>query len=484
MSSDVIAWAGSGAMALTGEPDGPPRPEPAAAAAAAAASAEALAAATACWGRRVCVDGPAILGERAAIAGLTRQGSVSPGGSAFFVRAADGWVVLNLPRTSDTAALPALVGTDIDPSEWPEVARRLAAMPTATILERAALLSLAAAAPPGRADRSRTTAGDTLAGTSTDGLTASDTSASGSSPAGRTPDAGECAAGVPGQVGEQTADATSVDGSAVVGVRRHVVQGAPRSRTGRPRVIDLSALWAGPLAGGLLAEAGAEMIKVEGHNRPDGARRGPRAFFDLLNARKRCVALDFECNQGRALLLALMRSADLVLEGSRPRVMDRLGIRPEELARSGTSWLSITGYGRSGPAAERIAFGDDAAVAAGLFVAGGVPLFAADALADPLAGLQAAAVASEMLAELLAGKPASVAEVSLIGAARRAVGRVAANKVIRDGQAWAVLVDGERVPVAEPRARPTAGAAVAHGAHTAELIAELAENSQQPRGSA
>ena len=472
MSSDVIAWAGSGAMALTGEPDGPPRPEPAAAAAAAAASAQALAAATARWGRRVSVDGPATLGERAAIAGLSRQGPVSPGGSAFFVPAADGWVVLNLPRPSDTAALPALVCADIDPSEWPEVARRLAAMPTATILERAVLLGLAAAAPPSRAVQSRTAADETPYRTSAGELITSSTGLHGES------------ASSTGLSGGAAADGSNAEGWSAGGVRRHGVQGAPRSRTGRPRVIDLSALWAGPLAGGLLAEAGAEVIKVEGHSRADGARRGPRAFFDLLNARKRCVALDFECGEGRALLLALMRSADLVLEGSRPRVMDRLGIGPAELASSGTCWLSITGYGRSGPAAERIAFGDDAAVAAGLFVDGGVPIFAADALADPLAGLQAAAVASEMLAELLEGETASVAEVSLTGAARRAVGQVAPHRVIREGQAWAVLVDGERVPVAEPRARPPAGTAAEHGAHTAELTAELAENSQQPRGSA
>lgn len=477
---DVAAWAGSGAMALSGERDGPPRAEPAPIAAAAAALAEAVADETARWGRRVSVDGPALLGERAAISGLARQGSVSAGGSAFFERAADGWVVLNLPRPCDVAALPALLGADIDPSQWDEVTRRLAAMPAETILERAGLLGLAAAAPP---CRHRAVLESTLA------------------------------------AGVGWLQSTG---------------GERRSRTPHPLVVDLTSLWAGPLAGSLLAQAGARVVKVEGSNRPDGARRGPRAFFDLLNAHKRCVELDFESREGRDLLAALLKAADLVLEGSRPRVMDRLGIYPPELTRSGTSWLSISGYGRSGAGAERIAFGDDAAVAGGLWVDGPTPGFVADAVADPLAGLAAAAVA----AQILAADRAAVAEVTLAGIARQALsGRRAveqssaspprnqvlrdgagasgaqrssagsgicdvavacdvagvrgaggrseardhkrrpepspAHKVIRDGTAWSVVISGERVPVAEPRARPANGTAAEQGAHTAELLAEM-----------
>jgi hypothetical protein len=59
------------------------------------------------------------------------------------------------------------------------------------------------------------------------------------------------------------------------------------------RVVDLTSLWAGPLCGDLLARAGARVIKVESKDRPDGARRGPAAFFDLLNGQKRSVMLDF-----------------------------------------------------------------------------------------------------------------------------------------------------------------------------------------------
>ena len=66
---------------------------------------------------------------------------------------------------------------------------------------------------------------------------------------------------------------------------------SPRAIDGA-RVVDLSSLWAGPLCGQLLAAAGADVVKVESTARPDGARQGPAAFFDLLNGVKRSVALD------------------------------------------------------------------------------------------------------------------------------------------------------------------------------------------------
>lgn len=468
---DVAAWAASGAMALTGERDGPPLAEPASAARAAASSATALAEATARWGRRVRVDGPALLGERAATAGLARQGSVSAGGSATFLGAADGWVVLNLPRPCDLEALPALVGAAIDPSQWELVARRLSAMPLETILERAGLLGLAVAAPP-------RWCGCAAAAAEQPAPDHPQRDAEGARDSGEESGVGVGAA----TLNRLSKGAASTGGAAQgptasgegfpAGVRwRECKDAMRRSRSPHPLVVDLTSLWAGPLAGSLLAEAGARVVKVEGSARPDGARRGPRVFFDLLNASKRCVAVDFESREGRRLLVSLMASADLVLEGSRPRVMDRLGIHPAELARSGTSWLSISGYGRSGPDAQRVAFGDDAAVAGGLLVDGPVPGFVADAVADPLAGLHAAAVAARMLAS----ERASVAEVSLAGVAREAVGPPPspAPQVIPDGPGWSVVVGGERVQVAEPRARPPTGAASEQGAHTAEVLAEL-----------
>ena len=109
---------------------------------------------------------------------------------------------------------------------------------------------------------------------------------------------------------------------------------------------------------------------------------GPAEFFDLLNGRKRSVALDLQSHDGVRILHDLVRHADVVIEASRPRALAQLGLDGPDLVRTGGPqvWVSITGYGRSGEAANRVAFGDDAAAAGGLVVwRDGVPLFCADA---------------------------------------------------------------------------------------------------------
>ena len=154
--------------------------------------------------------------------------------------------------------------------------------------------------------------------------------------------------------------------------------------------MDLSALWAGPLCGQLLASAGMEVVKVESTQRPDGARRGPMEFFDLLNAQKASVALDLADRRSREALHRLLLSADVVIESSRPRALEQLDIDVAQILASGVPrvWLSITAHGRDGEHRHRAGFGDDAAVAGGL-VAGNQdrPVFCADAVADPAAGL-------------------------------------------------------------------------------------------------
>ena len=177
------------------------------------------------------------------------------------------------------------------------------------------------------------------------------------------------------------------------GVAAEPLGSAPAREAAGLLVVDLSALWAGPLCGDLLAGAGATVVKVESRSRPDGARRGPAAFFDLLNWRKRSVALDLQRAEGPRLLHALVQRADVVIEASRPRALAQLGISARRLVEGDGPqvWISITGYGRSGDGANRVGFGDDAAVAGGLVAwAGRTPMFCADAVADPLTGLTAA----------------------------------------------------------------------------------------------
>lgn len=153
-----------------------------------------------------------------------------------------------------------------------------------------------------------------------------------------------------------------------------------------PVVVDLSSLWAGPLCSRLLLERGATVIKVESTTRPDGARATP-AFFSALNDGKAHRSVD------PSAFADLIAGADVVIEGSRPRALEQLGIVAAEVAGPRV-WVSITGHGRDATNRERVAFGDDAAVAGGLVAHDDEgPVFLADAVSDPLTGVAAAVAA-------------------------------------------------------------------------------------------
>jgi len=169
---------------------------------------------------------------------------------------------------------------------------------------------------------------------------------------------------------------------------------APFERS--PIVVDLSSLWAGPLCTRILADRGARVVKVESRTRPDGARRGSAEFFGRMHHGKELVSIDF----ARDELLRLLSSANVVVEGSRPRALEQLGIDARRLVTTGPRvWLSITGHGRTEPERNWVGFGDDSAVAGGLvaYDDNGEPCFLGDAIADPLAGLAAARAITEAL---------------------------------------------------------------------------------------
>jgi len=136
------------------------------------------------------------------------------------------------------------------------------------------------------------------------------------------------------------------------------------------------------------------VVKVESTRRPDGARGGDAAFYDLLNAGKASVALDFTNAEDLLMLRRLVGAADIIIESARPRALAGLGIDAAAEVLRGATWLSITAHGRVGEAANWIGFGDDAAVAGGLTAAirqgWGESVFAGDAIADPLTGITAA----------------------------------------------------------------------------------------------
>lgn len=228
--------------------------------------------------------------------------------------------------------------------------------------------------------------------------------------------------------------------------------GAPRTIEGA-RVVDLSAMWAGPLCASVLGMAGGDVIKVEDPRRPDGARSGPPEFLDLLHAGHRSAVLPLESPELRTLLA----TADVVIESARPRALEQLGIDREQ---TDAVWIAITGHGLDGADHNRPAFGDDAAVAGGLVATDpddGGPLFIGDALADPTTGLMAAKLSLEALA---AGGPWML-DTSLAACASE-LRRMLSTEHARSAE------EPER-----PRARAPRGAAAPMGAHTGEVLAEV-----------
>ncbi len=244
--------------------------------------------------------------------------------------------------------------------------------------------------------------------------------------------------------------------------------GPPRDVRGM-LVVDFSALWAGPLCAHLLGLAGAEVVKVETPDRPDGARRGVPGFYDLLHAGHHSVVLDPRDPRGRAALHTLVGRADVVIEASRPRALAGFGLRAQAEADRGCTWISITAFGRS---SHRVGFGDDVAAARGLLAADteARPVFVGDAIADPLTGLLAAALALSEPAGG-AGRVWDIAMADVVTAGLAAPSAEA--EIVRSGDRWFLDTGTAPLPVAAPTARRPAAAASAPGADTAAVLRRL-----------
>lgn len=130
------------------------------------------------------------------------------------------------------------------------------------------------------------------------------------------------------------------------------------------RIIDLSAHISGPFSTVMLAEQGADVVKVEPLGIGDGmrylapTRRGLSAAFAAINHNKRSIALDVRSEGGKAVLADLIRSADVVVQNFRPGVIERLGFGAEQVRaiNPGAIFVSINGFGTVGPYAERRAY--------------------------------------------------------------------------------------------------------------------------------
>jgi len=291
--------------------------------------------------RIAALDGATLVGERGSNGGYLINGRVSAGlgGSRLMPTRDGGWFALTLIRAEDRELLPALfLGEALDTGDNDAIAAAVARHDCADLVARGRLLGLPVAS------------------------------------------ADEVPASPPVEVMAR-------------GPRRQRVAGH------RPLAIDLSAIWAGPLAGHLLWLAGAEVVKVESRTRPDLIRRDDPATFDLINQGKASIVVDFASDGEKAALVALIRRADFVIESSRVRALRQLGIDADALVREtpGLVWLSVTGHGATGEAAMWTGIGNDCAVAGGLARAladaGGEIGYVGDAIADPLTGITAARAA-------------------------------------------------------------------------------------------
>ncbi|MGZ4541473.1 MAG: CaiB/BaiF CoA transferase family protein, partial [Blastococcus sp.] len=118
------------------------------------------------------------------------------------------------------------------------------------------------------------------------------------------------------------------------------------------RVVELSGLGPAPYACMLLAELGADVLRID---RPGGGSLALQPEDDVLNRSRPCAAVDLKSPGGREVLLRLVEGADVLIEGLRPGVTERLGVGPDEcLARNPRLvYARMTGWGQEGPLAAR-----------------------------------------------------------------------------------------------------------------------------------
>jgi hypothetical protein len=293
-------------------------------------------------------DGESLLSQRTVFTSAADVGQRSMGGKCRLFEVADGWCAVHLPRVDDLELLPAWLGVEVDSVEeaWGPVESLLRNRRSRDVVESGQELGLAVAMVP---------VGD-----------------------------------------DQQLRERQTMNAARPWIQRRIGTPSDVATMEGAVVVDFSSLWAGPLCARVLADAGAHVIKVESTTRPDASRDGDSALFEWLHRGHEFRSLAFDSDAGLAELRDLISKADVVIEASRPRAFDRLGIMPNEVLTSavGKVWLSITAYGRCGPWSNWVGFGDDTAVAGGLVDTDedGRPCFVGDAVADPLTGLLASAL--------------------------------------------------------------------------------------------
>ncbi|MHB8090720.1 MAG: CaiB/BaiF CoA transferase family protein [Syntrophales bacterium] len=167
------------------------------------------------------------------------------------------------------------------------------------------------------------------------------------------------------------------------------------------KVLDLTRVVSGPFCTMLLADLGADVIKIEA---PEGdpsrvtgiMGKGENPYFVNLNRNKRAITVDMKKPEGKEIIRRLAEKADIVVENFRPGVMDRLGLGYKELSALNPSliYAAISGFGKSGPYKDRPAFDFIAQAMSGFMSLNGneqmPPLRVGVPISDTIAGLYAA----------------------------------------------------------------------------------------------
>lgn len=169
------------------------------------------------------------------------------------------------------------------------------------------------------------------------------------------------------------------------------------------RVLELGSIIAGPFCGRLLADHGADVIKIEAPRSPDPLRdwgqaeRDGHHFFWTVHARnKRCITLDLRRPEGREIFLQLIDTADVLVESFRPGTLEKWELAPERLEarRPGLVVARVSGYGQTGPHSSRPGYASVAEAVSGMRYLngypGGPPPRPALSIGDSLAGMFAA----------------------------------------------------------------------------------------------
>ncbi|MCZ4287720.1 CaiB/BaiF CoA transferase family protein [Hoeflea alexandrii] len=192
------------------------------------------------------------------------------------------------------------------------------------------------------------------------------------------------------------------------------------------RVVDLTRIISGPFCTQLLADLGADVIKIETIGgdplREQGAKvNGFSWYFAAYNRNKRSVSLDLYSDEGKSILRQIIRSADVLVENFRPGVLDKMGLSIPELEELNSKLIvcNISGFGASGPYAQRPAFDFIAQALSGFMSVNGVegepPVRSGLPISDLVAGLYGAlGVVSRLVDRPAAGSaPSGVQNVDI-----------------------------------------------------------------------